>query len=1221
LNKHLLMLVSAAAIALSAAPAMADNCPGGSGTCDDITTTLSAPVDTATAPNHNIFVDVNGQVKVKTAGAAVTLNSQVPTAPVGNWIEIGAGGIVSNTDTSSAVGLEVDTTTQAINSSVASALGAPIGVSSLGTIDLTGSGSSKTGILITGGNGYTGPVTLDAGSVVTITGDNGTGVALALGTAMTGTGACTANTNSCSDLTLAGTMTMTPSSNGSTSASGLRLVDIAGTLNGDLNVSAGSALEAFGQGAQGIVVSGSVCNLAGCTAATPSGTDIGAIVNQGNIIISGQTLSAGQTAPKSGPEGGSALAIGGNVQGGIINDGPTSPGVGATAAVLSSSGSLQGATATPTVLIGPVAGTLGSITIGVNTIDSDSVNNITAGGTGYSFINRGTITASPLGLAVSSEAFRVEGGGEALPTTLTGALFNAGTISALATSDTSTTSLDASGIDIQNGVSIPKIILSDESTQTIGSGGFISAIVEGSGAGAATGIFIGASSTTIPVSVPEIDIFPRAEIRASASTTSLTTVTTLEAIGIEDESGSLVRIENAGTIIATATLLPQSDGSIPSSNFARAIDLSAGTNAVTVDNVGAIFGDVRLNSSSASGTTVLNVGVGTAVGGDLEQTSDNASAVTRILDATTSPGNSNSVNASLVGNISFGADSSVLNVNDFGFVNGAVTSNAQTLGTLDVNVSQNGSLVLENVKTGLVVNDLNVAPGAALFTSQGASLPGLGISVSNDLRSANIPTIRATGTVTIGTGAALQFPIVTYVPQGSQTFQLILAPKGQLNIAPADIATYQAALTNNLPFFFNSGSIALDTSQSTTDALELTLNPKTAQQLGLTGDAATMFPVVSKALTLPALDNVTLDDALGAAVVTGLTAHNAESVFSQFAPDVSGDERAIAVSLTDSSTGPVAARQRMLRMYGKQDGDFTLWGQEYAQYFTNKGNTAGGGTTDSKDHGFGFVLGADSGDPKDGWYGGSFTFFAGDGNETLPRDARNQSLWYMLTAYSEWRGHHLFLDTQFSLAGADLRGKRFLVITPNGVTLPKEFSACTGLPNTVTCREADDKRVGLVGAIGGTTGAIFNWNNVFLMPEISLDGMTMREEGYTEQGGGNGFNLTVDPYYASSLRTFIGADSRIDLDLGDFLLQPEARLGYRFEFLNDPVKLRAAFAEQPADTAFTITGPDPGRGNVVAGATLGASTDTWSMGLNFDYVRGDNGSTTEVGTFSLLGRI
>jgi uncharacterized protein with beta-barrel porin domain len=160
----------------------------------------------------------------------------------------------------------------------------------------------------------------------------------------------------------------------------------------------------------------------------------------------------------------------------------------------------------------------------------------------------------------------------------------------------------------------------------------------------------------------------------------------------------------------------------------------------------------------------------------------------------------------------------------------------------------------------------------------------------------------------------------------------------------------------------------------------------------------------------------------------------------------------------------------------------------------------------------------------------------------------------------------------------------------------------------------------LLGAIGGTTGAIFSYGPLLLMPEIGLDALTMREEGFTEHGGGTGFNLKVEPYYATSLRTFLGVDSRVDVDLGDFTLQPEGRLGYRFDFINDPVKVKGAFAAVPADT-FTITGPDPSRGNVVAGATLGASTDTWSMGVNFDWVRGSNGSTTEMGTFSLLGRI
>ena len=79
--------------------------------------------------------------------------------------------------------------------------------------------------------------------------------------------------------------------------------------------------------------------------------------------------------------------------------------------------------------------------------------------------------------------------------------------------------------------------------------------------------------------------------------------------------------------------------------------------------------------------------------------------------------------------------------------------------------------------------------------------------------------------------------------------------------------------------------------------------------------------------------------------------------------------------------------------------------------------------------------------------------------------------------------------------------------------------------------------------------------------------------------------------------------------------------GYRVEWLDNPVKLRAAFASNPDNTQFSITGPDPGRGNVVAGATLGASTDTFSGGVSVDWLRGSNGSQTLVGTAHVVGRI
>jgi hypothetical protein len=161
-----------------------------------------------------------------------------------------------------------------------------------------------------------------------------------------------------------------------------------------------------------------------------------------------------------------------------------------------------------------------------------------------------------------------------------------------------------------------------------------------------------------------------------------------------------------------------------------------------------------------------------------------------------------------------------------------------------------------------------------------------------------------------------------------------------------------------------------------------------------------------------------------------------------------------------------------------------------------------------------------------------------------------------------------------------------------------------------------------------------------LAPQISVDGLLMREEGYTENNPGtitlcsgkayacDGFDLKVQPYYAKSLRVFLGGSVRYDLDLWDFYLQPEAHAGYRYDLFNNPVKLKAAFAYADTSggtavpgTQFTITGPDPARGNVVLGGSLSSTTDAWTLGFNFDFVRGNNGTLEQVGTINLLGRI
>jgi outer membrane autotransporter protein len=389
--------------------------------------------------------------------------------------------------------------------------------------------------------------------------------------------------------------------------------------------------------------------------------------------------------------------------------------------------------------------------------------------------------------------------------------------------------------------------------------------------------------------------------------------------------------------------------------------------------------------------------------------------------------------------------------------------------------------------------------------------------------------------------------------------------------------------------------------------LVLNLTPKTAEEIGLTGYAAKMFPVANLALAS--------DDQLGAAVINAglpvdgkqLTAEEGrtlyEAVYSQFAPNVTGASRALAIELTDQSSGPVGARQRALRMYAGQPGDLTLWGQEFNFALNADANA---GTIGYRDTGFGIVIGADGGDPADGRYGAALTFYSGDINEKQPQRSKTNSDWAMLTGYTDWRGRGLFLDTQIAAGVGQLDGKR--TISVGGVT-----------------RTADGKRDTLLGTIGMTTGVILTTGSTVFTPQISPDGLAMKENGYTEQGGGDptggdAFDLNVKSTYYESARGFIGADVRQDLNLGDFYLQPQARAGYRYDFLANAPKIKASFASTPG-TDFTLTGPDPDKGNVVLGGSLATTTGAWSVGVNYDYLRGNNGTVSQVGTLTLVGRI
>ena len=186
---------------------------------------------------------------------------------------------------------------------------------------------------------------------------------------------------------------------------------------------------------------------------------------------------------------------------------------------------------------------------------------------------------------------------------------------------------------------------------------------------------------------------------------------------------------------------------------------------------------------------------------------------------------------------------------------------------------------------------------------------------------------------------------------------------------------------------------------------------------------------------------------------------------------------------------------------------------------------------------------------------------SGDQTNKGPNFTKTTNEWYMLSGYTDWRGKGMFLDTQLSFGYGNLNGRRSL-------QLERHLRQCRSDAQGLS------KRAGLLLAGGVSTGAVFTYGGTVLTPQVSLDGLTMREEGYTETGGGDGMNLRVQPYYANSMRGYVGTTVRQDIDLGGWFIQPEGRVGYRYDFLADPVKLKAAFAS--VGNQFTLTGPGSG---------------------------------------------
>lgn len=580
------------------------------------------------------------------------------------------------------------------------------------------------------------------------------------------------------------------------------------------------------------------------------------------------------------------------------------------------------------------------------------------------------------------------------------------------------------------------------------------------------------------------------------------------AVAISDRSGGLTLVENSGTISATSAKT--------GTDKAIAIDLSANTSGATVRQT--------LVSSGAAPSIAGNILFGS--GNDLLDVADGTvSGVTRF------GAGSNHLNllgdAAYSGEVSFGSGADTLTLAgtskltgkvDFGGGSDALTLTGTSVlsGTLSgsngLTVSINGGTLALDNKTQVALSSLSVA-------GQG------GIGVNIDGKAGTFTQYQVAGAASFATGSKL-IVALTNVTQSEGQYVIVRAGSltGGANLGATGIA---------LPFLFKSSLAANDAAGE----VRLTIARKTATELGLNGSQSRAYDAVFKALDA--------DAAIAGAYLSLADGAGFRGTLQQMLPDHAGGvfetvtqgSRSTARILADPH-GPFA-----------DQGGWGFWLQQSAW-----GTSKGLGDTSSYDiTGWGFSGGAELKTQGAGNFGLSLAYLAGsDGDGDTSNEVSTGQ--YELAAYWRMARGPFYAHARASAAMIDLDGTRVFQGMANGQSVE---------------RTATGKWDGtLYGASAGLAYEVKLGSRFSLRPSVAIDYYRLKEDGYSETGGGDAFNLIVDGRTSDEL----------------------AATGTMVAGLD--------FGGKDADSTWMRAEIEGGRRQIVSG-TLGATTARYKNGQDF----------------------
>lgn len=580
----------------------------------------------------------------------------------------------------------------------------------------------------------------------------------------------------------------------------------------------------------------------------------------------------------------------------------------------------------------------------------------------------------------------------------------------------------------------------------IGSGGNVP-IIENSGQITATG---GGTTTTGSTAILIDAGASVTTIKNSGSIIASRSGADGTAAAIVDKAGTVTLLENSGSL-GVANSLSLGDKGI-------AFDLSANGGGVTVRQLVAATGAAAPAISGqmlfGAGNDVFDVADGTVFGTAKFGAGNNSLSL--------------SGDAVFNGAVQFGSGSDTLQLAgtsvlkaDIDF--GGGTDVLTLAGTSAFNGKLSGSAGLAvNVGTGSTLNATNLGTVnlASLTTGAGSTL---GVTIDSSTGEETLYNVA--GAANFGAGSTIDIHLLS-----------LGGVAGTYKVLQAGTLTGAGGLSSSvesLPFIFDSSLVT-----STPNEISVTIRQKTATELGLNG---------SEGAILSAVLNAADSDAAVAGVFLGVEdSATLRDTLQQMLPDHAGGafetatkgSRLINRVFTDPKA-PLAKR-----------GSLGFWMQQVAW-----GGSKSIGASSSYDiSGWGASGGVETAVGPLGSVGLSLAYLSGKDSRNI-NDNELVSSQYEGGAY--WRGAlgpvRAFARAMASTLNFD--GSRFFNGTVGG---------------TAVSREAKGKWKGTMwsGAAGVSYDAQFG--RFSLRPTAAIEYYSLKEKGYTETGGGDAFDLTVD---------------------------------------------------------------------------------------------------------------